>query len=134
MKSTKDKKSEQSLTIHPLIKETILALEFLGAEVTEHWKSPESFGSWHIVFQFEEHILRLVFDGKELVYELQQKAENSFSPQDWEPIAFVRVQTEDKLSVYDEYWWEQDKWLKKRTKTASNFFVWLIETIREKCL
>jgi hypothetical protein len=110
-------------------KEAALALESLGAKILKH-RDSRSFGSWYLIFQFRRHILRLVFDAKESVYELGRKSDPS-PPDEWEPVRFVRAQADDKLVVYDEHRREPGGWSRMQAKTASSLPGWLIAAVRE---
>jgi hypothetical protein len=64
----------QEFPIHHFEKMARLAatLKALPAQVLEHTYSYESFGSWAMIVKHRGQLLRLVFDGKEQEYLLEQ--------------------------------------------------------------
>jgi hypothetical protein len=74
----------------------VARLKALPAQVLEHTFSCESFGSWAMIVRHRGHPLRLVFDGKEQEYFLEQ----STSPK--HPYRWQRLPWRKRASPVEE--------------------------------
>ena len=66
-------------------------LERVGFQLVENASHPEAFGSRYAVFQDNRRRLRLIWDGKEEWFVLDEQSGESAGSQAWQEVITVRV-------------------------------------------
>ncbi len=112
-------------------KEVVLALVYCGAKILEH-ADLKSFGSWYLIFHLGSHVCRLVFDGRDSVYEVQCKTTPPVA-EGWLPVGFAEALGGNRRLVSYQHAWQHDRWLKVPAKASASLFAWLLAPIEDAC-